>query len=71
MRSEEHEGKPSVALLNTFEDTPFYARSMLKSRLLGEEVISMHETLNVKRLESNIVQFMLPWRMPRNPTRWF
>lgn len=71
MRSEEHEGKPSVTLLNTFEDTPFYARSMLQSRLLGEEVISMHETLNVKRLESNIVQFMLPWRMPRNPTRLF
>lgn len=71
MRSEEHEGKHSVTLLNTFEDTPFYARSMLQSRLLGEEVISMHETLNVKRLESNIVQFMLPWRMPRNPTRLF
>lgn len=71
MRSEEHEGKPSVTLLNTFEDTPFYARSMLQSRLLGEEVVSMHETLNVKRLESIIVQFMLPWRMPRNPTRFF
>ena len=71
MRSDQHEGKSDVTLLNTFEDTPFYARSMLKSRLLGEEVISMHETLNVKRLESNIVQFMLPWRMPRNPTRMF
>jgi carotenoid 1,2-hydratase len=70
MRSEKH-GDTSVALLSTFEDTPFYARSMLKSHLLGEEVISMHETLNVKRLESNIVQFMLPWRMPRNPTRMF
>jgi carotenoid 1,2-hydratase len=70
MRSEKH-GDTNVALLSTFEDTPFYARSMLKSHLLGEEVISMHETLNVKRLESNIVQFMLPWRMPRNPTRMF
>jgi len=70
MRSEKH-GDASVSLLSTFEDTPFYARSMLKSHLLGEEVISMHETLNVKRLESNIVQFMLPWRMPRNPTRLF
>ena len=64
-------GHTNIDLLNTFEDTPFYARSMLKSRLLGEDVISMHETLNVKRLESNIVQFMLPWRMPRNPTRIF
>ncbi|WP_251367552.1 carotenoid 1,2-hydratase [Polynucleobacter sp. AP-Titi-500A-B4] len=71
MRSEDQGDKPNVALLGTFEDTPFYARSMIKSHLLGEEVISMHETLNVKRLESNIVQLMLPWRMPRNPTRLF
>ncbi len=71
MRSENQGDKPKVALLGTFEDTPFYARSMIKSYLLGEEVVSMHETLNVKRLESNIVQFMLPWRMPRNPTRLF
>jgi len=71
MRSEMNDGHANIDLINTFEDTPFYARSMLKSRLLGEDVISMHETLNVKRLESNIVQFMLPWRMPRNPTRIF
>ena len=71
MRSENQGDKPKISLLGTFEDTPFYARSMIKSYLLGEEVISMHETLNVKRLESNIVQFMLPWRMPRNPTRLF
>ena len=71
MRSEADGNTPTVALLNTFEDTPFYARSMLKSRLFGEDVVSMHETLNVKRLESKVVQFMLPWRMPRNPTRLF
>jgi carotenoid 1,2-hydratase len=71
MRSEKNDGEPTISLLNTFEDTPFYARSMIKSRLLGEDVVSMHETLNVKRLESNLVQFMLPWRMPRNPTRLF
>jgi carotenoid 1,2-hydratase len=71
MRSERNGDHSSIDLLNTFEDTPFYARSMLKSRLLGQEVISMHETLNVKRLESNIVQFMLPWRMPRNPTQLY
>jgi carotenoid 1,2-hydratase len=71
MRSEADGNRPTVSLLNTFEDTPFYARSMLQSKLLGEEVVSMHETLNVQRLESKIVQFMLPWRMPRNPTRLF
>jgi carotenoid 1,2-hydratase len=49
----------------TLEDTPFYVRSVLSSGLLGESVVSMHETLNVPRLVSNTVQLMLPWRMPR------
>jgi carotenoid 1,2-hydratase len=68
MRSELDE---KVSVLKTLEDTPFYARSMIASKLLGEPVISMHETLNIKRLESNVVQFMLPWRMPRNPTTFY
>jgi carotenoid 1,2-hydratase len=31
----------------------------------GETVPLMHETLDVKRLVSPVVQWMLPWRMPR------
>lgn len=49
----------------TLEDTPFYCRSVLASGLLGEEVVSMHETLYIPRLASTAVQLMLPWRMPR------
>ena len=55
----------SLEVTETLEDTPFYARSVLKSELLGERVTSFHETLNVPRLSSWAVQFMLPWRMPR------
>ena len=54
-----------VRVLQQLEDTPFYQRAMLQSQMLGEEVISFHETLNVPRLVSPIVQGMLPWRMPR------
>ena len=54
-----------VRVLQQLEDTPFYQRAMLQSQMLGEEVISFHETLNVPRLVSPIVQAMLPWRMPR------
>ena len=54
-----------VRVLQQLEDTPFYQRAMLQSQLLGEEVTSFHETLNVRRLVSPIVQAMLPWRMPR------
>ena len=49
----------------TLEDTPFYVRSVLSSGLFGERVTSVHETLNVSRLVSAPVQWMLPWRMPR------
>jgi carotenoid 1,2-hydratase len=54
---------PRVA--QTLEDTPFYARSLVESSLLGQRVVSVHETLNLPRLTSPIVQAMLPWRMPR------
>jgi carotenoid 1,2-hydratase len=54
-----------ATVTQTLEDTPFYVRSVLSSGLLGETVVSMHETLNVPRLTSTAVQLMLPWRMPR------
>jgi carotenoid 1,2-hydratase len=49
----------------TLEDTPFYVRSVLESRLLGQDVHSVHESLDLPRLVSLPVQCMLPWRMPR------
>ena len=55
----------SVELVSQLEDTPFYQRCVLQSRLLDEEVLSFHETLSVPRLVSPVVQAMLPWRMPR------
>jgi carotenoid 1,2-hydratase len=54
-----------VSVTQSLEDTPFYARSVLTSGLLGETVTSMHETLNIPRLASTAVQLMLPWRMRR------
>jgi len=62
MRSE---GAAPVRIASMLEDTPFYERSILQSRLFGQDVTSMHETLNVPRLESAMVQWMLKWRMPR------
>ena len=49
----------------TWEDTPFYARSELASRFAGEEVVTVQESLDMRRFSSPIVQFMLPYRMPR------
>jgi carotenoid 1,2-hydratase len=49
----------------TWEDTPFYARSELSSQLFGEEVEAVQESLDMRRFASPVVQFMLPFRMPR------
>ncbi len=49
----------------TLEDTPFYARSVVTSRLLGERTTGMHECLSLDRFRSRWVQAMLPFRMPR------
>lgn len=54
-----------VSVQQQLEDTPFYQRAVLGSQMLGETVNSFHETLNVPRLVSPVVQAMLPWRMPR------
>lgn len=52
-------------LIETLEDTPFYVRSKIRAPMLGERLISIHETLDVPRVTSLPVRLMLPWRMPR------
>ena len=54
-----------VKVARTYEDTPFYARSALRTQLFGETVEAMHESLSLDRLRTSAVQFMLPYRMPR------
>jgi carotenoid 1,2-hydratase len=61
------ENTPPPSLMDTLEDTPFYVRSQIASRLLGEDIVSIHETLDVPRVVSLPVRLMLPWRMPRRP----
>jgi carotenoid 1,2-hydratase len=52
-------------VLKTWIDAPFYARSALATRLFGEDVVAVHESLALGRFRSPIVQSMLPYRMPR------
>jgi carotenoid 1,2-hydratase len=52
-------------VLRTLEDTPFYARSIVEHRLLGRQLVSVHESLSLSRFRMPIVQAMLPFRMPR------
>ena len=50
----------------TLEDTPFYARSLVHTVLLGNPVLAVHESLSLKRLRLSVVKLMLPFRMPRS-----
>jgi len=52
-------------VVETLEDTPFYARSTVNAHLLGEPVTAMHESLSLTRFASRWVQVLLPFRMPR------
>ena len=55
----------TARVLETLEDAPFYARSLVSAKLLGEPVTLMHESLALDRFTMPVVQAMLPFRMPR------
>jgi carotenoid 1,2-hydratase len=65
-----HADAPAGATVaRTLEDTPFYARSELTTRLLGQTTQAVHESLFLDRFAQPIVQAMLPFRMPRRGGR--
>jgi carotenoid 1,2-hydratase len=55
----------SVTVRRTLESAPFYARSLISTRLLGQHTWAMHESLSLDRFQSSWVQAILPFRMPR------
>jgi carotenoid 1,2-hydratase len=64
-RATRSDGSGNTTVVKTLEDTPFYARSLVSSHLLGRPVVSMHESLSLDRFGSRWVQTLLPFRMPR------
>ncbi|MEY2687097.1 MAG: hypothetical protein RL375_1295 [Pseudomonadota bacterium] len=52
-------------LVRSLEDTPFYSRSLIDTRWLGQPVRAMHESLDLRRFGKRWVQALLPFRMPR------
>lgn len=48
-----------------FEDSPFYARTLLKLQTEEGVADAFHESLSLKRFRNPVVQMMLPFRMPR------
>ena len=64
-RGTRSEDAGATAVRRTLEDTPFYARSLVSTRLLGEPVVAVHESLSLQRFGRRWVQALLPFRMPR------
>lgn len=52
-------------LLGRMVDAPFYARSLLRTQLAGQQVATVHESLDLDRFRRRGVQWLLPFRMPR------
>ncbi|MBI1391981.1 MAG: carotenoid 1,2-hydratase [Alphaproteobacteria bacterium] len=52
-------------IVRTFEDTPFYSRSMVATNIFGKARIGVHESFDGPRLRNGIVKSLLPFRMPR------
>jgi carotenoid 1,2-hydratase len=55
----------TARVAKTWIDAPFYARSAIDTRLFGEDVRAVHESLSLTRFRSPVIQSMLPYRMPR------
>jgi carotenoid 1,2-hydratase len=52
-------------LKQKLEDAPFYTRNHVGLTLDGKEVDAVHESLSLTRFAHPVVQWMLPFRMPR------
>ena len=62
-RSESPQG---ATVVTTLEDTPFYARSLVGTRLFGAETVAVHESLSMERFASPWVQTLLPFRIRKH-----
>ena len=55
----------TACVLRTLQDSPFYARSLIRTRVRGHDAIAMHESLDLTRFVRPVTQVMLPFRIPR------
>jgi len=59
------EGEYDPRVVRELEDSPFYSRALIETRLEGRHILAVHETLSLDRFSRNWVQFLLPFRMRR------
>ena len=64
-RSTQADAGYSPRIVQTLEDTPFYARSVIDTQVLGQPHTAIHESLSLERFRTRWVQSLLTYRMPR------
>lgn len=64
-RSTRSDAGATPVAVRSFEDGPFYARSLVDTQIAGQRVLAVHESLDLDRFASPWVQCALPFRMPR------
>ena len=70
MRRETRADAQSVSkVIRTFEDTPFYSRSLIANNIGGKQLAGFHESIDFERFRKRWVQFLLPFRMPRRTAK--
>jgi carotenoid 1,2-hydratase len=57
-------------VVQRLEDAPFYARSVIATRIAGQDLTAVHESLSLDRFVSPWVQAMLPFKAPRALRPW-
>ena len=62
----ETRSEADASLVKTLTDSHFYARSVIKTELCGEQVVGVHESLSLDRFDTRWAKLLLPFRMPRN-----
>jgi carotenoid 1,2-hydratase len=55
----------AARVIETLEDSPFYARSLVATEIEGVPLTAMHESLSLDRFDTGWMRLMLPFRMPR------
>jgi carotenoid 1,2-hydratase len=65
MKRQTRADRGHASVIKTWEDSPFYARTTLAARIFGTPVIAVQESISLNRLINPVVQFMLPYKMPR------
>lgn len=55
----------AARVVRTLVDAPFYSRSEIRTRLLGQDATAVHESLSLDRFASPAMFAMLPFRVPR------